>query len=248
MPLRPGLTLRAQARGSERDTDEYFVDLLDWRAGAGGGGQDFDYTRYSTFTGRRGSGEVELNYRVNRRTRLAGLLGYEAEQREDYPSFGASQTTNRYIGQVKVRHRASAQVNAQATYRLELTDEPFANIAGLLEEEGRYVLEQNPVTNLAYYYQREALRTGDITTEPTQGHYLKLGVNLRPSAKFSANIAVKLSLEKNDDLDSLEYERTMYHPTVSATLTPRPEWSFFGSFSYQLDESNGPVAVALMDG
>jgi hypothetical protein len=189
-----------------------------------------------------------LTYRVNRRTRFAVLAGYEAIQRDDYPYKGAKQQTNRYIGQVKVSHRASSQVDGRFKYRLELTDDPFTNYNGLFERAGEDVLVQNPATGLAYYYQREALRTGEITNQPTMAHLIDASVNLRPSPKFSAQIGGTVKLESNDDLDSLDYERTVYQPTVSATFTPRPEWSLFGSYSYLYDKSNGPVAVAMMDG
>jgi len=240
--------LRVQARGSQRETDDYAIDVPLFREGRGGGGQDLDYVRYSSMTRREGLVEGELTYRVDRRTRFAVLAGYEAIQRDDYPNEGAKQQTNRYIGQVKVSHRASAQVNGRFKYRLELTDDPFTNYNGLFERAGQDILEQNPVTGLAYYYQREALRTGDITTQPTMSHAIDASVNLRPSAKFSAQIGGKVKFDKNDDLDSLEYERTVYQPTLSATFTPQPEWSIFGSYSYLFDESKVPVAVALMDG
>ncbi len=240
--LSPRASLRAQASGSHRDADEYFVDLPNYRDGRSGGGQDFDYTRYSILTGRRGNAETELTYRPDRRTTLAFLAGYEAEQRDDYPYAGVKQTTNRYIGQLKASYRPSVRVNARLKYRLELTDNPFTNYKGLFERSG-----QN-VPGLVYYYQRDALRTGEITNQPTVAHQADFRLNLRPSPQFSAQVTANVTLETNDDLDSLDYERTVYQPAVSFTYTPRPEWNFFGSASYLFDESNGPVTVAIMDG
>lgn len=259
--LSPQVALQAQAKGRTRDSDETPIDLLPWREGRAGGGQDFDYIRYSTLTGRSVEGETELKYRPNTRTDLAFLVGYEAEQHEDYPSYGAKETMNRYIGQFKATHRPSRQVTARLKYRLELTDNPFTNYDGLLEEDGHLVLEQNSVTGLAYYYQREALRFGDITTQPTMGHYFDIGVNLRPSPKFSTQLTAKVTMEKNDEIgpkyseleivqlaQPFDYERTAYQPSISASFAPQPEWNFFGSFSYSFDKANGPVTVAMMDG
>ncbi len=246
--LSPQVNLRAKVEASDRETDDVFIDLDPWREGRGGGGQNFDYTRYSTFTGRRGGGEAEITFRPDRKTRLAGLIGYEGEQREDYPTQGYKHTTSRVIGQLKARHRASSSVNLRGKYRLEVTDDPFTNFKGLFERVGNDILEQNSVTGLAYYYQREALKTGNITTEPTQGHYLEAQVSLSPDPSVNFSLGGKLTLEKNDDLDSLEYERTAYQPSISATLIPDPVVSLFGSFTYLFDESNGPMVVALFDG
>jgi hypothetical protein len=249
--LSPRVAVHALATGRERESDETPIDLLPWREGRAGGGQDFDYIRYSTLTGRAVESEAELTFRPNAKTDLGFLVGYEAEQHEDYPSYGAKETMNRYVGQFKAGHRPSRQVNARLKYRLELTDNSFTNYNRLLEENGHLTLEQNSATGLAYYYQREALRTGDITTQPTMGHYVDIGLNLRPSPKFSAQFTAKATMEKNDELaglDNFEYERTAYQPAVSVGFTPQPEWNIFGSFSYLFDEANGPVTVAMMDG
>ncbi len=257
----PQVTINGLAKGTDRKSDETPIDLPLWRDGRGGGGQDFDYTRYSTLTGRTFDGEAELKYRPNAKTHLAFLIGYESEQHEDFPYFGAKEKMNRIVGQLKASHRPSSQVNARLKYRMEKTDNPFTNYDGLLEENGHDVLVVNPTTGFAYYYQREDLMTGDITNQPTMGHYFDLGINLRPSPTFSAQLSAKVTMEKNDELGPEEseleiwrmqhhfdYERTAYQPSISATLVPQPEWNFFGSFSYLFDEANGPVTVAMMDG
>jgi hypothetical protein len=79
-------------------------------------------------------------------------------------------------------------------------------------------------------------------------HRLQGSVNLRPSAKLTANLGAKLTLETNSDLDSLDYDRTLFQPSATITLTPDNQWSFFGSYTFQMDQSNGPVVVPIMDG
>ncbi len=241
-------SLRARVNVRRVENDDYFVDVPTWRDGRGGGGQDFDFLRQSAMTRTEFGGNLELKWKAARRTTAKFLAGYESIDRDNFPFEDAEKTTTRLIGQTKVTHRASRQATLRFGYRLELTDKPFTHYSGVYETRGNGVLELNDVSNQAYYYQREQLKTMDVTTEPTSEHRIDASVALRPSSTVSLNLGLKIALEANSDLDSIDYERTLFQPNATITLAPDPKWSLYGSYTFTMDESNLPVLVPLMDG
>lgn len=244
----PKTSLRARASVRRIENDEVPIDVPLWRDGRAGGGQDFDYVRYSALTRTEAKGEAELQWRPSHQTLVAFLGGYQSIKRDDYPYAGADESTNRFIAQAKVTHRPNVRTSLRLKYRMELTDNPFTSFKGIYETRGNGVLTPNETTGFVYYFQREDLKAVDITNQPTVAHHLDGNITLRPSPKMNATIGAKLTLEKNTDLDSLDYSRTLFAPTGTITLTPDNKWSIYTSYTYQMDESNGPVTVPVMDG
>ncbi|NIP42158.1 MAG: hypothetical protein GWO41_02160 [candidate division Zixibacteria bacterium] len=244
-------TMRLLARTSISRTkaDDIMIELPLWREGRPGGGQDFSFMRYSSLDRLRGEANVEMIMRLNPQTTLSVLGGYEGIRRDDYPYKDADDATNRLIGQAKVRYRDGLKYSLGFKYRLEMTSNPFTNYRGLFEaagrEEGLSPLEGN---TFIFYFQREDLKYQDVTTLPTIKHDLELTGNLNLTNKVGLNANVKLRLDKNNDLDSLEVEHTFFQPSLGFNIMPTEQWVFSGGMRYQILKSRGPVTVAMFDG
>ena len=107
----------------------------------------------------------------------------------------------------------------------------------LLPDNGKY-----------YYFQRDDLRYGSLTNQPSNIHNVDAYFTLRPSRQVNLSAGLKASLGTNSDTDSLDFERTSYQPHFSVNLSPTLKWSFFGDAGYIYNTSNGLAAVAMMDG
>jgi len=75
-----------------------------------------------------------------------------------------------------------------------------------------------------------------------------LKANLKVNRKASLNANVKLNLEKNDDLDSMNVEKTLFQPALGFSIAPNQQWVFVGGMRYQYMKSTGPITVAMFDG
>ena len=249
--LDPKVRLIAKAAVSRVEADDVFVELPLWRydyeadtAYGGDGGTDFSFMRYSSLDRTNIDGNVEVIFRANPKTTISILGGYEGVTRDDYPEYEADDNSNTLIGQAKIKYREGLKYNLSFKYRLEKTDNPFTNYRGLFEARGREVID----VNSPFYYQREDLKYQDITTKPTIAHAIDAKANLRLNKKASLNASVKFNFDKNDDLDSLTVEKTLFQPALGFTLTPDPKWMFTGGARYQYMKSTGPITVAMFDG
>jgi outer membrane receptor protein involved in Fe transport len=99
-----------------------------------------------------------------------------------------------------------------------------------------------------YYFQRDELRYGSITNQPTNLHGMELNLNFRPNHKITLSTDLKASLGTNSDTDSLDFERTRLQPQISVNFAPTFKWNLFSSLTYMYEKSNGLAAVAMMDG
>ena len=68
---------------------------------------------------------------------------------------------------------------------------------------------------------------------------------VRVGNKTNVMLGIKGSLDKNNDLDSLDVEHLSYQPHLSLTMTPDPKFSVATGYSYQYYKSRGPVTIAL---
>jgi len=136
------------------------------------------------------------------------------------------------------------QVFAQSGYEVVAVDTDEQ----MLERAGTDVLEKLDDNNWYYYFQRDDLRYGSVTNQPSNVHSVELNLNFRPDRRASLSAGLKASLGTNPDTDSLDFERTQLQPQLSASFAPTPMWNLFGSLAYMYDKSNGLAAVAMMDG
>ncbi len=236
----PNLKTRliVQASLARVDNDEVKVDVPAWR---GGDPNQFDYVRYSNLTRTMAKGSATFVYQPDRRYRLLLSAGYESTERDDYPYFEAKEKTNQLQASVGGMYRPSSRFWGRFKYTFENTENP-APYNQLFERSGE--TETAPF----YYFEREDLRYGDVTNQPTNEHQLDLSLNFRPDGKVSLSAGLKASQQTNSDNANFDFERTSIQPQASATFSPDPRWQLFAGASYYSDKSNGLAAVAMMDG
>jgi hypothetical protein len=240
--------LVVQGAFRRNESDSYFVNLAPWREGQAGGPQDFDYTRYSNLSRTELKGSGEFIYQPERRYRFSILAGYEATTRDDYPYYGADQQETVLRGELGFKYRPSVKFTGQAKLRLESIDNPFSPYGQLYESYGKTALHKMPSNANYYYFQRDSLRYGEFTNQPTSRIGGDLKLSLRPTGKLTLGASLRATLEKNTDLQNLDYERTIIQPMLSASLAPSSAWTLYADYSYLMDKSNGLAVVAMMDG
>jgi hypothetical protein len=238
----------ALASISRIKSDEVFIDLPLWRDGMAGGGQDFDWTRYSNLTRTVAKGSAEFIYQPSRKYRLFFSTGYEGTKRDDYPYYGAEGKTTKLRFSAGGNYRPNLRFTGRFKYFFENTDDPFSPYEQLFEKAGQNVLHKLPDNNWWYYFQRDTLRYGSITNQPTNLHGVELDLDFKPGHKISLSANLKASLGTNSDTDSLDFERTQLQPQVSVNFAPTLKSNLFGSLTYIYQKSNGLAAVAMMDG
>ncbi len=230
------------------ESDEAQIDLPLWRDGLTGGGQDFDWTRYSNLTRTVAKGSAKFIYQPNRKYRVFLSAGYEGTERDDYPYFEAKEKTTKLKASVGGRYRPNSKFLGRVKYSFQSTDDPFSPYEQMFEKAGKGVLEKLPDNGTYYYFQRDDLRYGSVTNQPSSLHGVELNLNFRPNYKASLSAGLKASRGTNNDTDSLDFERTQLQPQVSVNLAPTLKWNLFGSLAYMYGKSNGLAAVAMMDG
>lgn len=249
--------LNARATGVRRNADDPYIDVRAFREGQTKGPvTDFSYLRLSSLDRADATITAELIRRLNPKTTLSVLAGYNRVDRYNYPNTTDNLVSKTFIGQAKMNYRKGLRYSSQLKYRFEKTSDPFTTYKGLFEERGREILTRDVTPDTAgspafaffFYWQREALRYQMITSEPTDLHEFAWSSTWRPNMKTSVNLGLKGSYDKNGDLDSLDVKHFTLQPNISLTTTPSPKWSLTAGYTYNMNTSRGPVAVALFDG
>lgn len=248
--FKPNMKTRILALASlaRVEADEVLIDLPLWREGFAGGGQDFDWTRYSSLSRTVARGFAEYTLQPSRAFRFNLSAGYDETKRDDYPYYEADWKTTRLTLSAGGKYRPGLKFSGRMKYTFQNIDTPFSTYKQFFERSGADELTLEEGNSNYYYYQRDALRYGSLTNQPSNVHGIDSYVTLRPSRKANFSAGLKASLGTNDDTDSLDYERTMIQPTFSMNLTPAPNWNFFSNIGYIYNKSNGLAAVAMMDG
>lgn len=238
--FRPNVKTKVIASASlaRMDNDEVAVDIPAWR---GGDPDQFDFVRYSSLTRTVAKGSARFIYQPNRKYRMFISAGYESTERDDYPYFEAKEKTTKLKASVGGKYRPNSKFSGRFSYSLENIKDPVP-YNQLFEASG------DTSASPFYYFEREGLRYGEVTNQPTNKHGIDLTLNFSPNRKTSLSAGLKASLETNGDNYNLDYERTRLQPQVSLILTPAPRWNLFGNASYLHDKSNGLATVAMMDG
>lgn len=253
VPLSPKSRLVAKVSATGVSADDPFVDINSHREGRPGVVTDFDFIRYSALDRTTMDISAEYVHRLNPKTTLSILAGYDRVAREDYPVMGDGLTSSTITGQAKLRYRQGMKHTTTFKYRFEKTADPFVSGRGLFEAYGADSIQPlldeagNP-SNWYFYFQREDLRYQKITTEPTDYHEANLSSTFRPSSKTSLNLKVKAMMDKNGDLDSLDVKHSKLNGNLSFTFMPNMTWTLSGGIGYRTEKSRGPVTVALFDG
>jgi hypothetical protein len=175
-------------------------------------------------------------------------VGYERTQRDDYPVYDNKDKTTTLYGEFKAKHRLTKTSTLRFKYRLTSYDNPFAIYNQLLEDRGNGTIAPLENNSLAYYFQRDELRYGNSSNQPSMRHHVDFSVNIRAMNKLTFSGGVKYTMEKNSDLDTFEYERTTLAPNASINYAAGAKWNFFAGGSMLNQKANAPVAFAMFDG
>ena len=244
----PELHLLVDAKINRITNDEIFIDVAPWREGLTGGGQNLDYTRYSNLTRTLLSSNAKLKYRLGPFSDLFFQTGYERIKRDDYPEYGLNDKTTKFYGELKFKYRFVRLSSLRAKYRFTSIDNPFTIFGKLLEYRGNGTLFPLPDNGKVNYFQRDEIRYGNATNLPSLKHDIDVSMNVKAIKKLTITGGVRYTLEKNNDLDTFDYERTTLSPSLSFNLLGGPRWSFFAGGSLFKQTANAPVAFAMFDG
>ncbi len=255
MPLSTRMIFVARGYGLALDADEVAIDLPTHREGVPGPVTSFDYTRYSALKRSQQKVTAELISRLTPKATVSVLLGYNRIDRDFYPVMDGSAglETKQFIGQAKLRWRKGLKYSSNVKYRFEKTSDPFTSGRGLFESRGRgVILPLGPAESgypaWVFYFQREGLRYQNITTVPTDYHRIEWSSTWRPTNKYTVNLGLKATFDKNNDLDSLDVKHTALQPNIALNLMPNNQVTLTAGYTYNYDKSRGPVAVPLFDG
>lgn len=244
----PKLRLLANVRVNRSKSGEIFIDVLPWREGLPGGGQDIDFTRYSNLTRTLLAANARLKYKLSHLTSLALQAGYEQIERDDYPDYELKDKTTKTYGELKFKYRFARLSSLRAKYRFTNIDNPFTIFDHLFEARGNGTLMPLPDNSKVNYFQRDEIRYGNATNQPSLKHNLDFSVDVKAIKKLTITGGVKYTLEQNNDLNTFDYERTTLVPNLFLSLMGGPRWSFFAGGSLFKQTANAPVAFAMFDG
>lgn len=250
-PLNKKLRLVGKVTALRLMADNVFIDLPTWRLTRPDNHPvNFDYTRYSSVARIQGTGTLELIAQLDPKTSLSFLGGYQRSERVDYPTPEDPYTTNKYIGQFKVRHRANDKFSGSFKYRYEKTTDPLRSERGLLEAMGRYDLDIITVgtNNWAFYYQREDLRYLNVTSLPTDKHVVDVSGTVKPRKDLSMTLGVKGSYDQNNDFELIDVNHFAVQPNVNLTMLPSDGVILSAGYNFNYAKSTGPVAIPMFDG
>ena len=251
MPLNKKLRLVGRVNAMRLMADDVFIDLPIWRETRPDAHPvNFDYMRYSSVARIQAKGTLELIAQLDPKTSLSFMGGYKRSERIEYPTPDDPYTTNKYIGQFKVRHRANNMFSGAVKYRYEKTSDPLRSERGLLESMGRYELDHTAVgTNLwAFYYQREDLRYLNVTSLPTDKHMVDVSGTVKPRKDVTMNLGVRGSFDQNNDFELIDVNHFSVQPNINLTMIPSDGVILNAGYNFNYAKSAGPVAIPMFDG
>ncbi|RMF59713.1 MAG: hypothetical protein D6748_05800 [Calditrichaeota bacterium] len=234
------------------ENDPINIDVPPWREGRPAGDLDiFDWTRYSNFTRTELKGSGEFIYQPSRKYRLNLLAGIETRERDDYPFEGAKDKTTTLQIKGGIKYRPTEKFTGRLSLLYKNIDNPFAPYKHMFERPGYAGADSLVPENGApaiYYYQRDALRYGDITSLPAQETGVQLKLSFMPQKTVNFTVGLNASMAANSDEPELDFKKTSLQPLLGLNLIPSDKFAFYSSYSYLLQTQNGIAAVAMMDG
>lgn len=224
------------------------IDQPDFRANRTGGDIDLDWMRYSILSRTDMKGSLKLIYQPSSRYRLSVLGGYNTRERDDYPYANAKDKTTKMKFEIGTRYKPVSEFIGNFTYALETIDNPFSTYENMFERPARGTLTNYTGAPHIYYYQRDDLRYGSMTNQPTMTHNVQLNLDYKATETLKLNGGINVRLGSNDDIPQLDYEQTTIQPKFGLTYSADENFTFYGNYSYLKHSQNGLAAVALMDG
>ncbi len=257
--------LTARVLTYETKADDAFVDLDPYRDGRPGGGQDFDWTRVSAANrdvlqtdlnlrrklGKRSTLGVSWRHKVVDRAAMAQsqTTYYEDEVSGeivgiDSTPYANETTTDRF--RATLNKRFGKKGNGKLSYTYTSVSNQFMNPTAMCEESMHHDVDALPGNGLAYYFQRQRINSG--SSLPTKSHKVTARGSYQVSPRVSLNGFLNIASEKNDELDSYEFERTVLSPGANLWVAPNDKLMLTMGYSFNSVESNAKLCVPLFGG
>ncbi len=228
------------------DNDDVYVVLPAWREGRGGGGQDMDYTRFSTYNRNVSMLKLQGYYKMDQQNRITFSYRYKQVDREYQVVTFEDRETETIENRFNVRWDRRVddlKTTLEATY--EVTDNPFANATGIIE---------TPINNISpiegnsfvYYWQRE--RVGEATNLPSDDLNIRGTVSYRFNDRISMSANAGLRDASNDDLNSYSFDMSAMNAGLNlfAVLNDKVMLNF--GFDHSNMKTQAYFSVPVMDG
>jgi len=241
VPLHQKLTLRADFRRYDIESDDVFVDVVELVSPAGPtAGLTYvqaypaigsvDYVRESSLSRTPTTVATELIYRPFKRTWVRG--GYEWEEiRRD--AFEVHKTTTNAIF-LSGRSQLHKQLNYRMRFRYEDINDPFVYEAAAIPQVLQPFMSPGnvPFTGLQYFEMYDS-RQGDLTSFPTQTLRLDQSISWSPRPNVTVAAHYNFRDSQNDDLNYSTWGRTAHSPGVDVWIAPGDRWSISAGYGYQ---------------
>ncbi len=228
------------------DNDSVYIDLPTWREGRTGGGQDFDWTRESAFNRDVTIANMRARYNLSKSQYLSFDYRYRSIDREyleiDHDTTETETAQHRVTAAWSYRSQKSRS-NVSLVY--EISDQPFANREAMCEKS-LYDTPALPDNSFVYYFQRE--RQGEGSNLPSDSLKLNANFSMFKTSKFSVNFQGTYQDEKNDELNSYEWERDQMTLGFNIFVTASTKAAFAAGYNYLDISSNASFCVPVMDG
>ncbi len=257
--------LTARVLKYEIKADDAFVDLNPYRDGRPGGGQDFDWTRVSAANRDVFQADLKLRRKLGNKSSLGLSWRHKvidraamAQSQTSYyadPTTGADvmvasmpyaneTTSDRF--RATLNKRFGRKGNGKLTYTYTSVGNQYMNPTAMCED-GMYGDVHNLTGNgVVYYFQRE--RIGNGTSLPNQSHKVAARGSYQVSSRMSLNGFVNIASEKNDELNSYEFERTIFSPGANLWVAPNDKLMLTLGYSFNSVESNAKLCPPLFGG
>ena len=260
-----GKKLRVNARfmAYENKVDDVFVDLPNFREGRPDGGQNFDWTRVSANNRQVAQGDLIAGYKLGKSGYLKGSWRHKTVDRDAMATSGTNylydasgngtevaatpyKNKSTYdVVRLMYIYRPSRKSKTRASYTFTNVDQAFMNPWAMCEES---LVGTNPAgaDGRIYYYQRQ--RTAMGTSLPSQSHRFTFNGSYQLSSRTSLSAYFNYAKEKNDQLNSYEFDRDIMAPGFSFWTAPGDRIAFTLGYAYNQVKSNAKLCPPLFDG
>lgn len=228
------------------DNDDIMIDLPAWRDGRGGGGQDFDWMRYSAYDRNVSLLKFKGYYKKDNNNRFTFTARYEQVDREN-TMVTFDQETETVETELKVRwdgRYGDLRAMLEASY--ETIDNPFANAAGIIEPSLGTTLTPIDGNTFVYYWQR--YRIGEATNLPSTDMNLRGNLSYKVSDRVSVSANLNYRDGSNDDLNYYEFDVEALNAGLNlfAVLNDKAVMNF--GFNHSNMETQAFFSVPVFDG
>ncbi|MBU1228263.1 MAG: hypothetical protein KJ698_13755 [Actinobacteria bacterium] len=257
--------LTARVLTYEVKADDAVVDLDPYRDGRPGGSQDFDWTRVSAanrdvlqtdlalrhMLGQGSSFGLDWRHKVVDRPAMAQsqttyYLDETSGENVMVPSTPYASETASDRFRATLSKRFGRRGNAKLSYTYTTVANQYMNPAAMCEDP-LYGDTHNLAGNgFVYYFQRS--RYGNGAALPNESHRIAARGSYQVSPRTSLNGYLNVASEKNDELNSYEYERTILSPGVNLWVAPNDKLMLTMGYSFNSVESNAKLCPPLFGG